>query len=145
MDMALVLLQSICPAIRRDLFPNAYLDISVTVLEQDGSILSAAIIGTSIALVLAGVEMLDSVAACSAVLAPEQSIFLVDPSKQEERVSATRFTLALMPNRSQLTQLHLAGSTSSALLSEALSFGNDAVRAIYDSVMKPILEEYASI
>lgn len=136
----MLLLQAVCPAIRRDLFPNSHVDIYVTVLEQDGSVLSAAIAAASAALVEAGVEMADSVVACSAIFAAEQGVFLMDPAADEERPGSTRCLVALMPNANQLTQLHVAGDIDYGTLGEALTLGTDGARALYENTIRPALE-----
>ena len=48
-------------------FPKLVLDIHCTVLECDGSVASALIIGTSLALANAGIDMKDLVASCTVV------------------------------------------------------------------------------
>lgn len=141
--MALLLLHAICPAMRRGLFPNSYVDIYITVLEHDGSILPFSIIAASLSLVQARIEMLDSVVACSAIWAPEQRLFLVDPST-DEAVGQSVVTLALMPNLGQLTQLHVVGKVDIAVLSEAIATCTDAARVIYDGVVHPLLLDSSS-
>lgn len=135
------------PAIRRDLFPNSFVDIAITVLEQDGSILAAACTAASVALIQAGVEMYDSVVACGAVsVRPDggtgqQPLFLMDPDGGEERdARGTRLMVAVMPNLGQLTQLHLVGEVEGPLLTEALALAIDGTLATYQNVIKPLLE-----
>lgn len=48
-------------------FPKLVLDIHCTVLECDGSVASALIIGASLALANAGIDMKDLVASCTVV------------------------------------------------------------------------------
>ena len=144
MDLALLVLQSVCPAIRRELFPNSFVDIAIKVIEQDGSILAASIVAASTALILAGIEMLDSVMASSAAFSPTEGVFLTNPTRREESLSAAQFTLAFMPNRNQLTQMHLTGTVTDGALDEAIAFGTDAARAIYTEAIEPLLKEFIS-
>lgn len=144
MDLALLLLQAVCPAIRRELFPNSFVDIAIKVIEQDGSVLAGTIIAASTALILAGIEMLDSVVACSAVLAPNGEVFLTNPTRREESMSQTQFTVAFMPNRNQMTQVHLTGSVTNHVLNDAIALGAEGARAIYDDAVKPILEAFVT-
>jgi ribonuclease PH len=143
-DLALLLLQAVCPAMRRDLFPNSYLDITVTVLEHDGSILSSAINAASLALITAGIEMLDSVVACSTV-STNQRVSLMAPDRGEEKEiinqGGSMITVALMPNINQITQLHLIGAIDGGeALSESISSCSDGIRAIYENAIRPSLE-----
>lgn len=140
-----MLLQAIVPAIRRDLFPNSFVDIAITVLQQDGSILAAACTAASVALIQAGVEMYDSVVACGAVsVRPDDAqppLFLMDPDGGEERdARGTRLMVAVMPNLGQLTQLHLVGEVEGPLLTEALALAIDGTLATYENAIKPLLE-----
>ena len=136
--MALLLLQAICPAMRRELFPNSYVDIYITVLEHDGSILPFSIIAASLSLAQARIEMLDSVVACSVIWVPEQRLFLVDPSAYETAEQSI-VTLALMPNLGQLTQLHVVGRVDITAVGEAIATCTDAAHAIYDGIIHPLL------
>jgi exosome complex component MTR3 len=134
-DLALLLLQAICPAIRRDQFPNSYLDIFVTVLERDGSILPTAITAASFALHHCGIEMLDTVLACTAVYS---GVWIMDPTAPEE--AGARVTVCMLPNIGQVTQIWVTGKVPCDQLTEALALCADATRALYDNMIKPVLE-----
>ena len=62
--------EALAPSIRLDLLPKSNIDVYISVLENDGtaSCLAAAITCASVAVADAGIEMLDLVAACSAVI-----------------------------------------------------------------------------
>lgn len=147
-DLALLLLQAICPAIRRDLFPNAYLDIYVTVLEHDGGVLAAAITAASAALVQARIDMLDSVVACGAAWLPSHQTFLVDPTEAESLggrrsgMPLPSLTVAMLPNLESVTQMHSVGilEGGSIAITEALAMCADGIRSIYDATVLPALE-----
>lgn len=67
LELSRFLEQALTGAVRLETFPKAVVDVYVTVLEDDGAALAAAINVASLALADAGVEMTDLVAACSAV------------------------------------------------------------------------------
>lgn len=81
-DASLMLKQALTPAVRLDKFPKARMDVYVTVLENDGSALAAALSAASVALADAGVEMYDLVVGCSLRLFGET--VLVDPTAAEQ-------------------------------------------------------------
>lgn len=148
-DLALLLLQAICPALRRDLFPNAHLDIYVTVLEHDGGVLAAAITAASAALVQARIDLLDSVVACGVAWLADQQTFLVDPTewecsnqKRSSGASLPSLTVAMLPNLGSVTQLHSVGILEGGptAITEALAMCSDGIRSIYDTTIVPILE-----
>lgn len=139
-ELSAVLEASLEPAIRRDLFPNAFLDIFVTVLEDDGSVLAAAILAASAALAQAQVEMYDSVVACSALIV--DSTVIVDPTKQESSVKKpgkSHMTCAVMPNHNRVTQVHSVGPMSASLYQETVNMVLDGSRALYQDSLKPVL------
>ena len=69
-ELSQLVFEALAPSIRLDLLPKSTIDIYISVLENDGmaSCLAAAITCASVAVADAGIEMLDQVAACSAVI-----------------------------------------------------------------------------
>lgn len=139
-----MLLQAIVPAIRRELFPNSFVDLYITVLEQDGSILCAALCGATVALCQAGVEMLDLPLACQAIQLGD-ALFVMDPDGREERHHAakhngTKVTVAGMPNLGMVSQVHLVGRVEEPALMEAVALCLDGIRALYEGVVRPTVE-----
>ena len=138
-------MQSIVPAIRRESFPNAHVDLNITVLEQDGSILSAALCGATVALCQAGVEMLDLALACQAIQL-DDGLFVMDPDGWEERHNAqrkgTKVVVAGMPSLGMISQVHLVGQVEGPALMEAISLCLDGIRALHEGVVKPTIESF---
>lgn len=136
----MILQNSLEPAIRTDLFPNAHVDIFITVLEDDGSILPAAIMAASAALSHAQIEMYDSVVACSSMVVG--SLVIVDPTKQEIQVAGETkalFMTAIMPNLNRVTQTHSVGKMSASLYQETLNMALDGSRTLFQSTLLPVL------
>ena len=142
----MLLLQAICPAIRRELFPNAFVDIYITVLEHDGSILAAAITAASLALIQARIDMRDSaLVACSTLWWKQPETFLADPTRiEEQQTVAPRLMMAMMPNLGQMTQLHLTGPLEPTSITEAVSICSDGIQAIYEASIQPALQSISS-
>lgn len=135
------------PAVRRDLFPNAHLDIFVSVLQDDGSVIPAALLAASIALSQAQIEMYDSVVACSALI--HESMIIVDPTKQEMEMlekspkARSLLTCALMPNQNRITQIHSVGPLGASLYQETLNMVMDGSKAVYQSTIVPALLDFS--
>lgn len=142
-ELSAILESSLEPAVRRDLFPNAHVDIYISVLQDDGSVLAASILAASTALAQAQIEMYDSVVACSALI--HESMVIVDPTQTEvsilgkEARSRALVTCALMPNMNRVTQVHSVGPLSSSLLQETLNMTMDGAKAVYHSSVKPAI------
>lgn len=84
-SLALSLKRALLPAICRYAFTNFQVDIYVNVIEDDGSVLAAAITAAGLAICDAGIPMYDIVTA-TAVSVFDNNRVLVDPTKNEEDV-----------------------------------------------------------
>ncbi len=148
-DAAEAVLQALAPAVRTEAIAGAYVDIFVVVLGRDGLDTALAITAASAALILAGVEMRDSVVGVSlAVLSGAfGSAVVVDPTALEARVresplvapfSASGVVAAVLPNRGGLlSQLFVSGPVPS--LDDVSAYAIDAARAIYDEAVRPVI------
>jgi len=113
-ELGEVVREALEPAVMLGKFPKARLDIFLTVLEDDGSALSAALTAASLALINAGIELFDIVigASCRQV----DDITLVDPTFDEEnyRLNTKSFndfslTIGYMPSLHQVSGLLVSG------------------------------------
>ena len=99
------LVEAIQCAVCLDSFPKAQVDIYVTVLEDNGSTLSHAIVASSIALADAGIEMFDMVTSSSLIF--NEDSYLIDPCSREIAHATTQgsLTLAFLPSLNQVSCL----------------------------------------
>ncbi|PAV82643.1 hypothetical protein WR25_10335 [Diploscapter pachys] len=67
----------------------------LTILADDGGVLQAALLAASMAIIDAGIEVLDVCVACQVAVLPDKSL-LVDPNKSTQTQAA--FTVAILPN-----------------------------------------------
>ena len=103
----------------------------VQVLEQDGDMSGPAIMGASLALADAGIEMFDLVAACSVARAPVpagNAGLLLDPSSAQLAGAAAggTLTVAMMPARGEVTQISQVGEWDMEQYMEAMELGLEA-------------------
>lgn len=82
-SLALSLKRALLPAICRYAFTNFQVDIYINVIEDDGSVLAAAITAAGLAIADAGIPMYDIVTATSVAVLDNDRI-LIDPTKNEE-------------------------------------------------------------
>lgn len=99
------LVEAIQCSVCLDAFPKAQVDIYVSVLEDNGSTLSHAIVAASIALADAGIEMYDMVTSASLIF--NEDSYFIDPCNREIAHATTQgsLTLAFMPSLNQVTCL----------------------------------------
>lgn len=82
-SLALSLKRALLPAICRYAFTNFQVDIYINVIEDDGSVLAAAITAAGLAIADAGIPMYDIITA-TAVAVLDNDRILIDPTKNEE-------------------------------------------------------------
>ncbi|EDO46254.1 predicted protein [Nematostella vectensis] len=116
-----LVVQALEPAVCLEKFPKAQVDIYITVLENDGSALSAGIICASVALAMAGIEMLDLVSACTMVQSDNH--ILMDPCEKEiHSSSASGHTMvAILPSLNVVSGLVQEGELTQDAATKALS------------------------
>jgi len=165
-DLSLLLQETLQPAIMLHTLPKCQIDISITVLENGGSALSAAITAASVALVDAGVEMYDVVIGASVLVYPKvemdgeeadakrggaknketEAMALVDPSAAEECLLSVPSSLhgllvvGLMPSLNQIAGFHQTGSTTIDVFHAGLKTCVQAAQKALPLVRKKIAE-----
>ncbi|XP_033640529.1 exosome complex component MTR3-like [Asterias rubens] len=120
-QLGLVIQQALQPAICLHKFPKSQLDIFVTVLQNDGSALSAALTCASVAVADAGIEMYDVIVGCALRQAGVETSVL-DPTTSEEfrsrldpdetvntAVNHGSVTVAYLPSLNQLSAVQQTG------------------------------------
>ncbi|RLN97683.1 hypothetical protein BBJ28_00019718, partial [Nothophytophthora sp. Chile5] len=96
LELSTIVEQALAPAVMLHKLPKCVVSIFVTVLEDDGGVLAAAINCASLALADAAVEMYDVVTAASAGIV--NSTVVLDPSREEEQKGDGKLALAYMPS-----------------------------------------------
>lgn len=122
--LALSLKRALLPAICRYTFSNFQVDIFVNVVEDDGSVLAAAITCAGLALSDAGIPMYDIITASTVAVFDNQ--ILVDPTKDEEDVCSSVdlnqehgiVVMATLQTLEQVSELWLCGLMCSGTVSK---------------------------
>ncbi|XP_005106595.1 exosome complex component MTR3 [Aplysia californica] len=141
-DLSVQMLEALEPAVCLHKYPKSQINVYVTVLQHDGSVLSAGILCASLALASAGVEMYDLVIASSAAMYNDLTIS--DPTVQEEQAVLSRvgkgssgmLTVAFMPSINQVSAITSDGGIQFDTL-------NKTVRTVIDNCQKlyPVLQQ----
>jgi len=153
-DLSLLLQETLQPAVLLHKFPKCQVDISITVLENGGSCLSAAITAASIALVDAGIEMYDVVIGSSVMVCPlprredepERMVALVDPSLGEETTPSCSpsphalLIVGFMPALNQIAGFHQTGGADLDAFHAGIRASIEASTKILPLVRKKIAE-----
>ncbi|KAJ2356415.1 3'-5'-exoribonuclease [Coemansia sp. RSA 2618] len=130
-EISLMLEHAISPAIRLEAYPKASIDAFVTVIESDGkaATIAAAINCISAALADAGIELYDSVAACSMGLWKSQ--WIADCSQAEEDATSCSMLIAYMPSADEVTYILQHGKTSPEQTDQAVQTCTNMCARVY--------------
>lgn len=118
--MSVAVTQALSHAVRLDQYPKSLIDIYITVLENDGSDLAAAITCASMALADAGIEMYDLVAGCTVIAVDGQ--LLMDPTRDETN-KQHGLTIAYMPAFDEVSGVVQSGEMDFQLFTDAIHAG----------------------
>jgi exosome complex component MTR3 len=150
-DLSRRLTASLLPVIILDKYPKCTIIVTTTVLQDDGSCLSAAITAASMALVDARVELRDVVTSCTVAVVENTTnnsnneeeeeeedrwLYLADPTEREVTPSPSTGTVALIclamtPNHKEVTLWSQSGRLSSDMASHAMELCRDGCRTMH--------------
>lgn len=150
-EMSQMMEQALSPAICLARYPKSTIEVFVTVIENDGtmSCLAGAITAASVALVNAGIEMVDIVTASSAVYI-KGSLF-IDATQEEENIALksssssiageSSMLVALMPSLNLVTHLVQTNSIPSdvALAQQGIQACTSACIQLHSAVNQVLL------
>ncbi|KAJ1726409.1 3'-5'-exoribonuclease [Coemansia biformis] len=130
-EISLMLEHAIAPAIRLEAYPKACIDAYVTVIESDGkaATIAAAINCISAALADAGIEMYDSVAACSMGLTGAR--WVADCAQPEEDAASCSMLIAYMPSADEVTYILQHGKTTPEQTDQAVQTCTNMCARVY--------------
>ena len=85
-ELGLVLAEALSSTVCLTKYPKSVIEVGVTVLEDDGGVVAAALTAAGLALAAAGIHLYDLVVGVKVAMRPGDRI-LVDPSRAEERLA----------------------------------------------------------
>lgn len=155
---------ALLPALHLVDYPKTVLQLDITVLQNDGSLLSASLLAATLAMADARVELYDLVTCCEVVVmncastatgdvgdgnAGTNHELLVDPTLEEERAASAKITLAIMPQWKEVTLWQQSGCVSSSMaaaqqgkaIEEAMKLCRDGCRTLHRFVRQHLLDK----
>lgn len=136
-------------------FPKCALQICATILQDDGSVLSACIAAASLALMDARVEMLDLVTSCTVAVYVDQSdetameeepineqkepIFLADPTERETMEASAIICLAMTPNLKEVTLWSQSGRLDASRANQAIDVCRQGCRTMHKFIREKLV------
>lgn len=120
--LSAALQQALLPSLILDSLPKSQIDLFLTILESDGNDqdISAGITASSVALSIAGIQMVGLTIGCSAGFLPNISSPLLDPTRTESRQATAFINLACIPALGTVASVAVRGIIPLPKFEEAL-------------------------
>ena len=130
---------SLVPAVMLESFPKCALTIHATILQDDGSVLTACITAATLALADANVPVYDLVTSCTVAVIDEHEksegdeswVYCVDPTEAETRQAGAVICLAMTPNHKEVTLWSQSGRLTSTMANAAMELCRDGCRTMH--------------
>lgn len=128
LEMAATLKSTFEPVVQTNLYPRSQIDIFIQVLQQDGGLLQACINGTTLALVNAGIPLLDFVCAVSGGV--HSTSPMLDLTLLEEN-DIPNMTVAIMPKTGKVALVTLETRLHVDRFEEIFRIAGDAGKVLH--------------
>jgi len=146
-ELASQLQASLAAAVPLQQYPKHWIIVQVTVLQDDGSTLSACTSAASMALVDASVEVYDMVTSATVAVTNSTdanntspvTLLLADPTYEEMAHASAVVTLSVMPNWKEVTLWNQSGRLSSTTANEAIALCRDGCRTMHKFMRTALL------
>ncbi|CAG8604249.1 14230_t:CDS:2 [Acaulospora colombiana] len=130
LEIASAVKQTFEPVIMTSLFARSQIDIYLQILQFDGGTVQICINAATLALIDAGIPMLEYVCACS--VGSIEDTILLDLNNSEETFDTPRLTLALLPKSEKVTLLQLDSRLHVEKLELIMKVAADGCKEIYE-------------
>ena len=141
-ELGLVVSEALSSTVCLDKYPKSVLEVGVTVLEDDGSVLAAALTAAGLALAAAGVHMADLVVGVKVGLreGEGEGSLLVDPEASEEEGGEAGLVVGYLPSLDQVVSCVSQGVLSPAGLSTALAAATQQAADLLPAVQQELVQ-----
>ena len=145
-ELAVALRQALEVLVRLERYPKSTIEAHCLVLEHDGSLFSLALPLASLALIDAGIEVLDFASAATVAITSTSTspgsrggvTLVLDPTRAVEANAAAVVSVAVMPSLNEVIQLLQQGELSPADLDAAMRMALDASSKVF-SLMRTLV------
>jgi exosome complex component RRP41 len=128
LELAATIKSTFEPVIQTSLYPRSQIDVFVQVLQQDGGLLQACINGTTLALISAGIPLLDFV--CAVTGGVHSTSPLLDLTQLEEN-DIPHVTVATMPKTGKVTLVTMETRLHVDRFEEIFRLAGDAGKVLH--------------
>lgn len=142
LELASTIKSTFEPVIQTNLYPRSQIDIFVQITQQDGGLLQASINGTTLALMNAGIPMLDFV--CAVTGGVHSTFPLLDLTLLEEN-DLPNATIAVMPKSRKVSLVTMETRLHVDRFEELFRLAIEAGATIHDEMQAAILEQSSKL
>lgn len=142
-ELSSQLISSLSAAVPLGAYPKNVISLQVTILQDDGSLLSACSTAASMALVNASIEVYDMVTSSTVAIVTSNTdtpLLLADPTHDEVAQASATVTLSLLANWKEVTLWNQSGRLSSSVANQAISLCRDGCRTMHKFMRNALLE-----
>ena len=117
------------------LYPRSQIDVYLQVIESDGADWSACINAAGLALVDAGINLKDMIAACeAAIIEDEEGTPLVDPNHAESSQSSIpQLSVAILPKLDKIISMEVSGRLHLERLEVGLESAKKGAKLMFEN------------
>lgn len=123
-------------AIFRHLYPSSRIIISITIIQDDGSSLAAAINAASLAIIDAGIPMTDFVVGMSSSLMLGNS--LLDPGRTESGNRVPQVDVVLLPSSGEVLSMNLNGKVSQDYAEKMIDVAVEGCKDMHELLLQSL-------
>ncbi|KAG6810434.1 hypothetical protein H0H92_011876 [Tricholoma furcatifolium] len=135
LEIAATIKSTFEPVVQTNLYPRSQIDVFVQVLQQDGGLLQACINATTLALINAGIPLLDFV--CAVTGGVHSTSPLLDLTQLEEN-DIPHVTVAVMPQTGKVTLVTMETRLHVDRFEEIFRLAGDAGKVIHGEMKRAV-------
>lgn len=140
-EISMVLEKALMPVLNLEDFPNAVVDVYISLPQTDAGTRCAGLCAASIALADAGIPMKDMVAAISAGMYDEKVI--LDLNYEEDSYeNGCDIPVAMVQGTGEISLLQMDGEISKEQILEAVAMAKKGITKIFEIQKKALKEKY---
>jgi exosome complex component RRP41 len=142
LEIAATIKSTFEPVILTTLYPRTQIDVYVTVLQQDGGLLQACINGTTLALMNAGIPMLDFV--CAITGGVDSTSPMLDLTTLEEN-GIPHVTVATMPKTGKVALVTMETRLHVDRFEEIFRLAGEAGKVLHREMKAAVMERTSTL
>ncbi|KAF8638710.1 hypothetical protein AX17_002005 [Amanita inopinata Kibby_2008] len=131
LEMAAAIKSTFEPVIQSTLYPRSQIDIYLHIIQQDGGILQACVNGATLALISAGIPLVDF--ACAITCGAHSASPLLDLTLLEEN-DVPNLTVAILPKTGRVTLVTMETRLYADRFEELFKLALDAGKVIHEEM-----------